>query len=234
VSNDARSEELPAVLFSCTAVILGLDGVLVDSRLDTRAAWHIALEESGLTLDDISCDICGRSPFDAARRVARGEPDAVQTRLAKRVTALRLECAWSTQRMPGASTFIGPIPVERWAIATPSLPELALEVMVCAGVPTPLALVASDQFHAPEDRYLIAAEELKIPEPWMCVVVEDSPAAIVDAKRAGMRVLGVATTFPAEELTEADWVVPDLRDLTIVAIPDGLAISRTHPGPTIR
>lgn len=44
-----------------------------------------------------------------------------------------------------------------------------------------------------------------------CVVVEDSRAGIRAAKAAGMRVLALATTYPHDQLTEADLVLPSLE-----------------------
>jgi HAD superfamily hydrolase (TIGR01509 family) len=46
-----------------------------------------------------------------------------------------------------------------------------------------------------------------------CLVVEDSLAGIRSAKAAGMRVLALATTYPPEQLTEANLVLPSLEGL---------------------
>lgn len=46
-----------------------------------------------------------------------------------------------------------------------------------------------------------------------CVVVEDSRAGIRSAKAAGMRVLALATTYPPDQLMEADLVLPNLEGL---------------------
>lgn len=46
--------------------------------------------------------------------------------------------------------------------------------------------------------------------PGECLVIEDSKAGIRAAKAAGMRVLALATTYPADELREADGVMPSL------------------------
>lgn len=43
-----------------------------------------------------------------------------------------------------------------------------------------------------------------------CLVIEDSKAGIRAARAAGMRVLAVATTYPIEELGEADRVISSL------------------------
>ncbi|HEX7767309.1 MAG TPA: hypothetical protein VF443_11380, partial [Nitrospira sp.] len=43
-----------------------------------------------------------------------------------------------------------------------------------------------------------------------CLVIEDSKAGIRAARAAGMPVLALATTYPADELREADCVMPSL------------------------
>lgn len=47
-----------------------------------------------------------------------------------------------------------------------------------------------------------------------CLVLEDSLAGIRSAKAAGMRVLGLANTYPVEKLHEADDVLPSLEHMT--------------------
>ena len=46
--------------------------------------------------------------------------------------------------------------------------------------------------------------------PDECLVIEDSKAGIRAARTAGMPVLALATTYPADELREADCVMPSL------------------------
>jgi beta-phosphoglucomutase len=50
--------------------------------------------------------------------------------------------------------------------------------------------------------------------PGECLVVEDSLAGIRSARAAGMRVLGVATTYPLDKLYEADCIIQNLEQLT--------------------
>ncbi|MBX3277527.1 MAG: HAD family phosphatase [Acidobacteria bacterium] len=47
--------------------------------------------------------------------------------------------------------------------------------------------------------------------PIECLVIEDSRSGVEAARRAGMRCLAVATSFPAEALAAADWVVRNLE-----------------------
>jgi HAD superfamily hydrolase (TIGR01509 family) len=61
--------------------------------------------------------------------------------------------------------------------------------------------------------YLLAAQTLHA-SPQQCVVFEDSIAGITAGKRAGMTVVGVATTVPAATLLQhTPAVMPDFSDL---------------------
>ena len=64
--------------------------------------------------------------------------------------------------------------------------------------------------------YLTAAAKLGL-APCECVVFEDAEAGIEAAKRAGMKVVALATTFDREFLatTDADMIIGDFRDISI-------------------
>ena len=59
------------------------------------------------------------------------------------------------------------------------------------------------------DPYLVAAEAIGVP-PDSCIVFEDAPSGIEAAKRAGMTVIGLATTFSPEVIDAADVIARDL------------------------
>jgi beta-phosphoglucomutase family hydrolase len=64
------------------------------------------------------------------------------------------------------------------------------------------------------DIFLSAAEQLQAP-PNRCVVFEDAHVGIEAALAAGMKVVGVATTHPADSLEGAHRVVQRLDELTL-------------------
>lgn len=64
---------------------------------------------------------------------------------------------------------------------------------------------------APEG-YLLAASRLGV-DPRRCVVIEDSPTGIRAARGAGMTVLAVCHSFPAERLHEAHAIFNRIGDL---------------------
>lgn len=72
------------------------------------------------------------------------------------------------------------------------------------------------------DGYLLAVERLKQLHPELglqvkdCLAIEDTPAGIEAAHRAGMQVVGVANTYPFHMLQrQADWTVDYLIELEL-------------------
>lgn len=64
------------------------------------------------------------------------------------------------------------------------------------------------------DLFLYAAAQLDAP-PERCLVIEDSPRGIEAARRAGMAVIGLATTHEKELLAEADRVVESFEEMGV-------------------
>jgi beta-phosphoglucomutase family hydrolase len=64
------------------------------------------------------------------------------------------------------------------------------------------------------DVFLLAARKVNTP-PARCVVFEDAHVGIEAARRAGMKVVGVATTHPADTLVGADRIVERLDELRV-------------------
>jgi HAD superfamily hydrolase (TIGR01509 family) len=59
--------------------------------------------------------------------------------------------------------------------------------------------------------YLIAAQRLGFP-PADCIAIEDAPAGVEAAKRAGMRCIAVTNSVAREQLQQADLIVDALAD----------------------
>ena len=66
--------------------------------------------------------------------------------------------------------------------------------------------------------FLVGAKLLGI-DPTNCLVFEDAEAGVEAAKRAGMKVIGIGDQ---EILGLADWVVPNLENMTVSCIQDHL------------
>lgn len=65
------------------------------------------------------------------------------------------------------------------------------------------------------DLFLEAARKSQT-DPEFCLAIEDSPFGVKAAKRAGMKVVGLAGATPANKLQEADWVINDLNEIKLL------------------
>ncbi len=122
----------------------------------------------------------------------------------------------SIQLFPGAEKWLRCLPGLGWqqAIATMT-PRQNLELILRTldiGKYLDAVVTAEDVARGkPEpDVFLAAAEQLAAP-PMNCLVIEDSPAGVEAARRAGMRVIGVG---PAVQDEMVDYKVMRLTDLS--------------------
>ena len=84
------------------------------------------------------------------------------------------------------------------------------------------AIVAGDEVtrcKPDPEIYLTVASKLGL-RPEECVVFEDAEAGIESAKRAGVKVVALATTFSREflEKSDADYIIDDFRDIDIATL----------------
>lgn len=75
--------------------------------------------------------------------------------------------------------------------------------------------------------YLLAAKLLGAKTkhhlaPASCLIVEDAPMVVKSVKKAGFPVLAVTNTYPAEKLSDADWVVKTLDPKEVQQAVNGL------------
>jgi mannitol-1-/sugar-/sorbitol-6-phosphatase len=85
------------------------------------------------------------------------------------------------------------------------------------GLPMPSVLLTADDVARGKpdpEGYLRAAELLGIP-PQDCVIVEDAPAGLAAGRAAGMRAIGVRSTFAETELHDAEFVVASVAELLV-------------------
>src|SRR5690349_19595686 len=194
-----------------SAVLFDMDGVLIDSGAHHREAWRLLLGELGLTPEPEfwRCTI-GRPAEDAvplllARAVARTE--AIELARRKREHYTRL-AARGMVAIPGAPAFVSLLTgtgVPR-AVAT-SAPRadaesLLTEIGVRAAFDVVVTVEDVRRGKPNPEVYLRAAEGLGV-SPASCLVFEDAVVGVHAARTAGMRVIGVTSTYPARDLLAA-------------------------------
>lgn len=194
-----------------SCALFDLDGTLINTEARSMAMWQMLLDNHNVDRDVKV--FMGRRGRDVIPEVFPGED----------VAELIAE-VFSYDDVPGLPEIV---PV-------PGAAELVRKV---AAYGSPVGLVTSAQRAWAEERlaavgirdlvrmivagedvevgkpdpagFLLGARSLAV-EPADCVVFEDSLAGIAAAKAAGMRCVGVATTYAHEDLAGADLVVADL------------------------
>ena len=108
----------------------------------------------------------------------------------------------------------------RLAIATSGSPTKALPVLEAVGLEPhhdfDVVITAADVTRKKPDPeiYLVASARLGLP-PTQCVVIEDAPAGVEAAKRAGACAIAVTNSTSAENLGDADRVVESVALLSL-------------------
>jgi mannitol-1-/sugar-/sorbitol-6-phosphatase len=190
--------------FAADAVLLDLDGTLVDSTEAVVRCWLRWAEEFGV--DPMRLN--GSHGRPTAEIVASVLPALRVPEALARIDHLELTDVAGVRALPGAVELITALPAGSWAIVTSCGHDLAMARMGAAGLPPVPVLVTADDVTngkpAPEP-YLTGAARLGA-DPARGLVVEDAPSGVAAARAAGMRVVGVATTHRPEALA-ADIVV---------------------------
>jgi beta-phosphoglucomutase len=198
-------------------VIFDVDGVLADSEPFTHEAIIHLFAEKGVTIryEDID-PFMGTGELRMLQGVAERYGVAIDpARDLARVEALYLEGIRGRLRPePGAADFVARCRQRGWKLAVASsgsaakvdanLRELGLHSFDAIITGSQAARKKPDP-----EIYLLAARALQLP-PSQCLVIEDAVAGVAAAKAAGARCLALTTSFPADHLQQADWIVPDL------------------------
>jgi len=202
------------ITFSCAAILFDLDGVLCDSTRQVDREWREWAARKGVDGDAVMAIAHGVRTIEVIRRVApqldaAAEAAAIENHEAHDQTGVFV--------MPGAVELVGSIPAGRWGVVTSGSRLLATNRLRHCGLPVPEVLVTSDDVMNGKphpEPYLKGAERMGL-APAECLVIEDAPAGIQSARAGGMKVIGMASTYGAEKLREADAVVNRLTGLRV-------------------
>jgi mannitol-1-/sugar-/sorbitol-6-phosphatase len=198
--------------FSCSAILFDLDGVLVDSTGSVDRHWRIWARERGIDEEKVVAIAHGVRAIEVIRTVTPHLDAEKELRdLEKKETGNHPMLA----AMPGAIDFVQSLPEGRWAVVTSGSRFIAADRLRSVGVPVPKVLITADDVvngKPHPEPYLKGAQALGA-DPKECLVIEDAPAGIRSAHAGGMKVIGFASTFKPDKLTEADAVVKSYAEL---------------------
>jgi len=206
-----------------TALIFDGDGVVINSEHMWNAAQDEFARRHGIPYErqKIKALIAGRSQTEAVE-ILRAECGLVgDTRLLvnERMELVRSEFEKGVEFVTGFSEFFQRIQAGYKTCLATSMPEDLLAIvdaqlgLVKLFDGKVFSLVAVGYRSKPNpDLFLHAASQLGA-EPANCLVIEDAPNGIEAARCAGMRCIGLTTTFDRQILSRADWVVDSFAQI---------------------
>ncbi len=222
---------LKAVIFDC-------DGILVDTEPLHYAAFQEVLQPLGLGFDyeHYLKHYIGFDDRDAFREAFRegsrplGGGQLSEFMLAKE-EALKRIIARGVPTFPGVVELVrelaeGGVPL---AVASGALRHEVETFVLGLGLQKafPVIVAADEVEHSKPDPETYLKAMTRVREHFgladltarECVAIEDTPAGMQSARRAGMFVVGVAHSYSIEQLkTEADYVASGLPELSLALL----------------
>jgi mannitol-1-/sugar-/sorbitol-6-phosphatase len=200
--------------FLCSAVLFDLDGVLADSTGSVDREWREWAHAHNVDAEKVLAIAHGVRSVEVIRAVAPHLDAAAEARKLEKHEATDQH---GVEPMPGASELVNSIPTGRWGVVTSGSRRLATARLHFVGIPRPKVMVTADDVvngKPHPEPYLKGAQLLGV-NPGECVVIEDAPAGIQAAHAGGMKVIGLASTYPGPQLHAADAVVEKLKSVQV-------------------
>ncbi|MDR2948799.1 MAG: HAD family phosphatase [Prevotella sp.] len=200
-----------------TTVLFDFDGVIADTEPQYDIYMDAIGERYNLGIKNFALQVKGTTSPDIMKKYfshfSKEEQDNIMNELAE------FELQMDFPLVKGAMNFINYLKENKYKVGLVTSSQdfkmkRALDMLNMSDTfDTEVTAVRITEGKPNPMCYLLAAKDLNV-SPSECVVFEDSFHGIRAGKDAGMRVVGVSTTIPAEQLTDkADHVIPDFSDL---------------------
>jgi sugar-phosphatase len=208
----------------CSALLLDMDGVLVDSTSAVARVWTRWAFKHNMDADYVVQFAHGRPSLPSIQELLPSADHAVHLEENRWMERAEIEDIADVVALPGAKELLAIVPPAQFAVVTSATRPLAEVRLRAAGL-------------WPQIAHLVTADDIlrgkPDPEPYRkgaaavhratqdCLVVEDAPSGSRSGKAAGARVLAVRTTTPDDALLAAgaDWITNDCSSLRLLPSP---------------
>ncbi|MFJ7245548.1 HAD-IA family hydrolase [Kitasatospora sp. NPDC098652] len=216
------------VRFTTRALLLDMDGTLVNSDAVVERCWTRWAERHGLDPVAALTVVHGRQGHATMAELLPHRPVEENLTENERMLAEERADTEGVVQVPGADAFLASLAGLPHALVTSADLPLARVRMDAAGLPMPPVLVTAESVGASKpdpEGFLKGAAALGF-APADCVAFEDSGAGIAAARAAGMRVIGIG---PRAAAHHPDALAPTLTAVTVTPSPDGTLTLTVHP-----
>ena len=172
------------------AVLLDMDGTLVDSDASVERSWAAWAHEYGVDPAQVLAVAHGSPSILTVRRFLPGRDEASLAASARRQLELQYDDLSDVGPTPGAHLLVDTLRRHglRWAVVTSADRRLARARPGAAGIDPPVLVTFEDVRAGKPDpeSYHVAARRVSV-DASRCLVVEDSEPGLAAGRAAGMR-----------------------------------------------
>jgi sugar-phosphatase len=205
------------VVIECQAILFDMDGTLVDSTPVVEKQWKRFAQRHGLDYAHIMRVSHGRRNQETIREIA---PHLATPEIFAQFDAEEIQDRDGISAVAGAASLLAQLAQHEWAVVTSASRALARDRIQAVHLPVPHVLIgAEDVDHGKPDPegYLAAARRLGV-DRQSCIVFEDTPPGLQAAQAAGMRGIGISTTYTRKQLATAE-CLQDFEGITVERLP---------------
>ena len=210
------------------AVILDMDGTLLDSEPIHAESFNGYLEKIGITQRlDVDKDVVGYDLETICKNCIERfglTVDVEEYKKGQHDYTLELFSSVELEETAGLTPFLQSLKSEGVlpAVASATQGDIGAVILRRMGIAPYIDEVCGFEsvrnMKPAPDIFLLAAKRLGV-APEECVVIEDSPAGILAAQAAGMKSVAIyCNTKAPEQAGNADLIVHDFRELNFTAL----------------
>ena len=216
-----------------SAVVFDFDGIIVDSEPLHFRAFNEVLEPLDKTISwaDYCDTYIGYDDRDAFREIFKAHKEKISSDDLKALIARKAGILQEYIRngeavpLPGAVELVKSIPARlRVALCSGALRSDVVPVLERLGIDDAFSVMVTaedtDKSKPDPAPYRLALKKLGIKDASTALAIEDTPAGIISAKGAGLKVLAVTNSYDREYLMEADAVTDSLEHVNRLTLED--------------
>ncbi|KAI1610046.1 glycerol 3-phosphatase 1 [Exophiala viscosa] len=214
-------------ILTANGLLFDFDGTIIDSTEAIVKHWHKEAESMGVDPNVILATSHGRRSIDTFKihdpSKANWEYINHQESLIPKLFGKdAVEISGARNLLESLEAVSAP-----WAVVTSGTRALVSGWIDVLKLAHPRCLVVAEDVDEGKPHpacYLLGQKKLGLSENSHMIVLEDAPAGVRAGKAAGFKVIGLATTHSIGQLEEAgaDWIVQDLRSVTLKSFANGL------------